>query len=120
MSDSKSKAFAIAALLADHKGQEVTVLELREVAGWTDYFVVATASSSTHMRGMLQFVDAYVAESGAERLNHPVANDDATWALLDLGDVVVHVMTADARAFYELEKLWFKAPSYKVESGPKV
>lgn len=117
MSDSKAKAFEIATLIADHKGLDVVVLDLREIAGWTDYFVLATANSTTHMRGLLQFVEAFVAEAGLDRLNHPIAKDDDSWALLDLGNIVVHVMNSEARAFYELEKLWFKAPAYKIEAG---
>lgn len=117
MSDSKSLAFAIAAVLAEHRAAEVVVMDLRGIAGWTDFFVVATCSSSAHLRGLSRYVEEFLATEGPKALNRPRAAEDESWLLQDLGDVIVHIMSAEARAFYELEKLWFKAPVFKVETG---
>jgi ribosome-associated protein len=113
--DSKEAAFGIARLLADHKGADVVVLDLASQAGWTDYFVIATATSGTHLRSLARCADEYAAEGGMARLNRAAVADDEEWALADLGTVVVHVMTERARAFYELEKLWFQARATRVE-----
>lgn len=115
MSDSKSLAFNIASILAEHKANDVTVLDLRGIAGWTDFFVIGTCTSSTHLRGLSRFVEEYLAQEKEKPLNKPTATEDESWLLHDLGDVIVHIMNQDARNFYELEKLWFKAQAFKVE-----
>lgn len=112
---SKDKALAVASLLADHKGGEVIILDLAQSAGWTDFFVIATATSSTHLRGLAFYVDEWAVAAKAERLNKPRIADDEEWVLVDLGDIVVHLMTDRARKFYELEKLWFQAPTTPLE-----
>lgn len=119
MSNSHDFAFSLAQLLADHKAIDVTVLDLRNLAGWTDFFVLATATSITHMRGLSRFVDEKLYLEKHESLNKPVATNDESWLLHDLGDVIVHIMNADARSFYELEKLWFKAAVTKVDAAPQ-
>jgi ribosome-associated protein len=106
----------MARLLADHKGGDVLVLDLGAQAGWTDFFVIATASSGAHLRGLARFADEYAAELGLVRLNRASIADDDEWALEDFGSVVVHIMTEHARSFYELEKLWFQATATHVGS----
>ncbi len=118
MSNSKSHAFAIASILAEHKADDVVVLDLGEIAGWTDFFVIGTSSSTVHMRGLSRFVEEYLAQERLQALNKPVASEDESWLLQDLGDVIVHIMSREARSFYELEKLWYKAKSYGVKAGP--
>lgn len=117
MSNSQSLAFAIASILAEHKAQDVLVLDLREIAGWTDFFVLGSSSSITHMRGLSRFVEEYLESEKIASLNRPVASDDESWLLQDIGDVVVHIMSREARNFYELEKLWYKAKAYSLSAG---
>jgi ribosome-associated protein len=109
-------AFALAGLLADHRGADTVVLDLAIQAGWTDYFVITTATSGTHLRGLARFVDESLAALGLTRLGRPSFADDDEWIFIDLGTIVVHLMTERARAFYELEKLWFQAPASKIEA----
>ena len=118
MPNSREAAFALGALAAEHRGGEVKVLDLGAQAGWTDFFVIATATSSAHLRGLARYVDEWVHGAGMARLNKPSIADDEEWVLIDLGDVVVHLMTERARAFYELEKLWFQAEATGVEPPP--
>jgi ribosome-associated protein len=112
--NSDDTALAIARVLADHNGAEVVVLDVAAQAGWTDRFVIATATSSAHLRGLARFVDEELAKLGLARLNRASFSEDDEWLLIDLGSIVVHVMTESARAFYELEKLWFQSPATKV------
>lgn len=119
MQSKKEGALGLARSLADHKGGDVVLLDLEPCRAWTDFFVLATATSSTHLRGLALAVDEWASANGIAILNKPKIADDEAWVLLDLGDIVVHLMTPDARAFYELEKLWFQALATKVEpSGP--
>lgn len=108
----------LAKALAEHKGGEVVVLDLGPCQTWTDFFVLATASSTTHLRGLARAADEWAHEVKAEIRNSPRIADDEGWVLLDLGNVVAHLMTAESRAFYELEKLWFQAEVTKVELPP--
>ena len=103
----QDKALEIAKLMEDGKGQDVRVIDVTGLNSWTDYFVIVTVTSSAHWQGLYRQVKDYIAENGMEI--HPTASktpqgDD--WNLIDLGSVVVHLMSADARAFYDLEKLW--------------
>jgi len=103
----QDKALEIAKLMEDGKGQDVRVIDVTGLNSWTDYFVIVTLTSSAHWQGLYRQVKDYIAENGMEI--HPTARktpqgDD--WNLIDLGSVVVHLMSADARAFYDLEKLW--------------
>jgi ribosome-associated protein len=118
--NSDNTALAIARVLADHSGAEVVVLDVAAQAGWTDRFVIATATSTAHLRGLARFVDEELAKLGLARLNRSSFSEDDEWLLIDLGSIVVHVMTETARSFYELEKLWFQSPSTSVapSAGP--
>jgi ribosome-associated protein len=103
----ENRAREVASLLAAHKGENVVVLDMRPLHTWTDFFVIATAASSAHMAGlerrMREFAreNALVIRNGSRRRTH-----DDGWYLLDMGEIVVHIMSAAARAFYELERLW--------------
>jgi ribosome-associated protein len=107
-------ALSIAKTIALHNGEDVVVLDLSVHSGWTDRFVIATATSSAHLRGLERFIDEEAARLGFDRLHKKSLADDDEWLLVDLGPIVVHVMTHAARSFYELEKLWFQAPATTV------
>ena len=118
MQDSRDVAMGLARALAEHKGGDVSVLDLKACQAWTDFFVLATASSVAHLRGLARAADEWAHETKVGIRNPLRIADDEGWVLLDLGDVVVHLMTAESRTFYELEKLWFQAEVTKVELPP--
>jgi ribosome-associated protein len=94
-------------LLQDHRGGDVVVLDLRELNSWTGFFVIATVSSNTHLQGLYRQVKDFALEKQVEifhRHRRPSAEDE--WSLIDMGTIVVHLMTAKSRSFYELERLW--------------
>jgi len=107
--DMRETALACGQLLADHNGSDTVVMDLRKLSSWTDFFVVTSATSSTHMRGLLRHLEDHLAEQGIVPLRRPRLAEDEEWCLVDFGDFVVHIMSLGARAFYELEKLWFEA-----------
>ena len=91
--------------LDDLKAEQVTVINVTALTDVTDFMVIASGSSLRHMRSLVdQIVDSAKSEGvnilGVEGLSH------GDWILIDLGEVVVHVMKPDARTFYELERLW--------------
>ncbi len=91
--------------LDDAKGRDITVVDVRTKTGMTDYMVVATGTSERHVKSMA----GHVAEEAKKNATQPLGvegEDVGEWVLVDLGDVVVHVMKEPIRAFYQLEKLW--------------
>lgn len=107
MKSLKEKALEIAQLAQDMKGDDVTVIDVSQLSSWTDYFVIVTVNSSTHWKGIYKAIKDYVKENDLEiyLTNSKNAQGD-DWNLIDIGPVVVHLMTKEARDFYDLEKLW--------------
>ncbi len=108
--DISAQAVALGALIADHKGSSVAVLDLRGLNSWTDFLIVATVTSSAHQRGLQRHIKDFATESGLEilrRRRKAPAEDE--WNLIDMGSVVVNLMTERARKFYDLERLWSSA-----------
>jgi ribosome-associated protein len=110
-------ALALGRLIREHKGGEVTVLDLRELNGWTDFFVIATVSSHVHRQGMERHIKDFAREQGLEilrRSRRPRGDAGVSvqdeWCLVDMGNVVIHLMSSQIRSFYELERLWSAAP----------
>jgi ribosome-associated protein len=101
----------IAELLREHNGQDVSVLDLRGINNWTDFFIIATVSSKTHMDGLERHIKEFCREREIEIIGSSRKSTDEQWRLLDLGSVIVHLMTADVRGFYELERLWSPIPA---------
>ncbi len=108
----------LAMTLADHKGKDVVVIDLRGFNAWTDFFVITGVTSAAHMQGLERRVKEFCLEKGAEilRKSSGKAAIDEDWKLIDLGSVVVHLMTDKARSFYELERLWSQAPLWRAEA----
>lgn len=95
--------------LEARKAQNITILDLRGLTIIADYFVIATGSSAVNIRALADGIMDSVRTDGVKGLR-PEGMDDATWVLLDLGDVIVHVFDAEHRDFYQLERLWGDAP----------
>jgi ribosome-associated protein len=104
-------AVELGSLLAEHKGNDVVILDLRGLDAWTDFFVIAGVTSGTHMSGLERQVKEFAQDKGIEILRKSAkkAAIDEEWKLIDLGTLVVHLMTEKARSFYELERLWSQA-----------
>jgi ribosome-associated protein len=98
-----------ATMLATHNGGDTVVLDLRKMSTWADFFIITSATSSTHLKGLARQAEEYLGPLGLSPLRRPRLADDEQWCLIDFGDLIVHVMAAEARTFYELEKLWFQA-----------
>jgi ribosome-associated protein len=101
---------AIAGLLQDHKGQDVAVLDLRKFQTWTDFFIIATVSSRTHIDGLTRHIKEFCREKEIDIFGSSRKELDDQWRLIDLGSIIIHLMTAGTREFYELERLWTSSP----------
>ena len=105
----EQKAIEIAKLIQDGKGSDVTLIDISGLNSWADYFVIATVTSSAQQQGIAKQIKEYIKENDLEI--HPTnrrSPNGEDWELIDLGNIVIHLMSQQAREFYNLEKLWFK------------
>lgn len=91
--------------LDERKGQNIKTIDVRGKTSITDYMVIATGTSTRHAKSLCDYVVEKAKEQGVQPLGLE-GDQGSDWILLDLGDVIVHVMTGQARELYQLEKLW--------------
>ena len=107
MKTMEEKAREIAKLMEDGKGNDVTLLDISGLNSWTDYFVIVTVTSSAHWQGLYKQIKEYIKDNDLEiHLTNRKSPDGDDWNLIDLGAIVVHLMSESARSFYDLEKRW--------------
>ena len=95
----------VESVLDERKGQNITTLDVIGKTSVTDYMVLATSTSERHAKALSDYVVEKVKANGFMPLGVE-GQQGSDWVLVDLGDVILHVMTAQAREFYQLEKLW--------------
>ncbi len=107
--ESLQLAKKIAAILDDRKANDLKVLKIEALTVIADYFVIATGTSTTHVRSLSDEIEFKLKQEGEMPLSVE-GYDSSSWILTDYGSVVVHVFLEDARGFYALERLWADAP----------
>jgi ribosome-associated protein len=112
------RALVAADAIAEKKGADVVVLRVGDILAITDVFVMASASNTRQVKTIVEEVERAIAEHDGSRPRSVEGLGDASWVLLDYGDVVVHVFLAETRAFYDLDRLWADAPSIPLTSEP--
>lgn len=103
--------------LRERLAEDLKILYVRDVSTVTDYFVMATGTSSPHLHALSQEVDLARKEA---RIKMTRKGGDAAsgWMVLDFGEVIVHVMTPELREFYALEQLWSDAKTVDPDAVP--
>jgi len=101
---------------ADRKAVDGVVLDLRTVSDATDYFIVVSGTSDTHVRAIAEHVVEDLRQRGV-RAHHVEGLAGGRWVLLDFVDFVVHVFHPALREFYQLEGLWADAPQRAMRGG---
>lgn len=102
-------------LLFARKAQDVTLLDLRGVSNATDYFLIATGTSDTHVAAIADHVIGELKQDNVRPVNVE-GQRGARWILVDYFDFVVHVFHPAARDFYQLERLWGDAPAFHLDA----
>lgn len=109
--------FAAGVALAE-LASEVVVLDLRGLAGFTDFFVIATADSERRRRTVAEAVERRVREEFGRKPTHLEGFPSAGWLLADYVDFVVHIFAGETRDLYQLERLWGDAERWVPERPP--
>jgi ribosome-associated protein len=102
---SESLVELVTRALEDMKGQQIRVLDVRGKTPLADFMVIASGTSNRHVKSLADSVAIKAKESGVKPLGIE-GQDGQEWVLVDLNDVIVHVMLPKVRDFYNLEKLW--------------
>lgn len=90
--------------LNSKKAREISAVKISELTVLTDYFLICTATSSTHVRALADEVEEKFKEAGV--LPHHIEGKTTGWIVLDYGSVIVHVFSRDQREFFALDKMW--------------
>lgn len=91
--------------IEDLKGRDIVTLEISKKSNFADYMIVCSGNSNRHVKSIAHAVTTECRAGGVEPLGVE-GNDVGEWSLVDLGDVVVHIMTDAARDNFQLEELW--------------
>lgn len=95
-------------VLTDRQAEDVVMLDIHEVASFTDYFVIATAQNQRHTTALINAFEKDLANEGIKPL-HIEGGNNSGWVLVDFGPVIVHVFQPEDREHYRLEALWSRA-----------
>lgn len=109
MNADEIKEIALEAL-DDLKGRDAVTLDVKPMTDITDYMVICTGTSSRHVKSLADNVAIELKKRGLLALSIEGIDHSAEWALVDFGDVVVHIMLPETRDFYDLERLWSTPP----------
>lgn len=111
--DSTLLAKHAAKLAGDKKAIDIRVLDLRPVAGFTDFFVICSAGSDRQIKAIHDAVREGIKQDFGRNPDRVDGERDSNWVLMDYGDAMVHIMSPEARGFYRLEQLWADAEELK-------
>jgi ribosome-associated protein len=103
-------AITIAAHAADKKASDIIALDLRGVAGYTDFFVICSGNTDRQAKAIHDAVHLGLKKQDGLLPRRVEGVSEARWILMDYLDVVVHIFTPDTRDFYRLESLWGDVP----------
>ena len=105
---------------ADLQATDLVALDVGDVLGITDWFLVTSSSNTRQVRRVAEKVEAAVKRAGGEGPLQIEGMEDARWVLLDFGLFVVHVFHDETRSFYDIERLWSDVPkiSFDLDGNP--
>ena len=118
LDNSRELAMAAADLAADGKALGIVILDLHEVSSVADWFVLASGRSHIQVDSICDRISKGIAEKLGERPSSVEGLENALWAVIDYGSVVVHVFQESVRELYDLERLWSLAPRWNYDDGP--
>jgi ribosome-associated protein len=106
-------AMASAWIVANYKGDNLKIFDLRSSSALCDYAIIATAQNTTQARAMVDEISANLKENGASIVSYE-GYESANWILLDTGDIIVHIFNGPARDVYDLDMVLMKNAQVKI------
>ena len=103
--NSYEQSILTAKAISSKKGLHIKLIEIGDISSLADYMVIATGTSSTHVKAIADEVEYQLDEAGIS-VSHIEGYRSNSWILLDYVDVIVHIFSDEAREFYDLERLW--------------
>ena len=103
--NSYEQSILTAKAISSKKGLNIKLIEIGDISSLADYMVIATGTSSTHVKAIADEVEYQLDEAGIS-VSHIEGYRSNSWILLDYVDVIVHIYSDEAREFYDLERLW--------------
>jgi ribosome-associated protein len=116
VSGSRDLAVAAARAAAGKKARSIVILDVRDLIGITDYFVIASGTTERQVRTVAEEIERALKADG----HRPVRREgerEGRWVLLDFVDFVAHVFRDEERGYYDLERLWADAPTIEWEEA---
>jgi ribosome-associated protein len=110
-------ANAVAEYASDRKALDLVQLDLREIIGYTDYFVICTGRTDRQTKAIHDAIYMGLKSTHGLLPARVEGLPQARWILMDYLDVIVHIFTPDTREYYRLEQLWGEAPARAVQAG---
>ncbi len=98
----------IAELALEKKAEDIVVMDVEKIAGFTSYFVIATGTSDVHLKTLADYIDDELSQYKV-KIWHKEGYENLKWILMDYIDVVVHLFDPETREYYDLETLWADA-----------
>ena len=102
-------ALAAAQTAEDNRGQDILVLDMRQLSPLFDYFVIATGTSRRQLHAMSEEIDHKLEDDLGDKRQSAEGYQESRWILLDYGTVVIHLFEQESREFYAPEQLWGEA-----------
>ena len=106
-------------LAENRKAEDVAILDVRGLSSITDYFVICSGGNEPHLRAIAEELTTHLEKEAGVDLRAQDGSTGSGWLVIDLFDVMVHIMHKDAREKYDLDTLWGDAPRVKVKKARK-
>jgi ribosome-associated protein len=113
--EARRRATVAARAAAEKQGGEIVVLDVGDIISITEAFVIASANNTRQVRTIVEEIELALKIEDDVSPRAIEGLDDASWVLMDYGDVIVHVFLVDTRRFYDLDRLWADAPRLEWE-----
>lgn len=100
--------------LQEKKAKDTIILDIKKISIIADYFIITTSQSSIHLKSLIAVIKDAIIENKINRNLRCEGSEYTGWALLDCGDIIIHLFSEEKRSFYHLEQLWQDAKQVNI------
>ena len=108
---------SIVNFIMEKKGEDIVVLDLRDISSVSDFFIITTGNSSVHVKAICDEIREKMKKNNRTIPWHVEGYEAQKWILIDYVDIVVHIFDSDTRLYYSIEKLWEDAKSRQIKTN---